>query len=438
MSLYHALAYLAIAYYLLLYSVHLVVLAMGYWAARRWKHAGYIEEAHRLSRSPLVPPVTIVAELGAMGDDAVRWVDHALSHRFPQLEVMVMCREHDDPGIDLLVKAYYLRRVDRVYRKVLDSPEPHEVYQSDDRRLTLAVAHGARGGELLNLALNLARYPLFAVADRCSFMAEDALLRMVRPFMESEACAPAVMGVEIPLDMENDDMLPPRRVTRFCLVESLRIQMGYMAGAPYLGGPAATYDSFTLYRKEDLFAAKGFNEASSVLEARMDMTLRLHRLMIGDRKRYRFVFLPQLVARRSFPRTWREQVREVEERKRATRRSLASHNDMFLRRRYGLLGMAHLPAFWFFVNLAPPIGLAAFSLTLLFVALGMVRWVSLIVFLGAFTVYPALVGLLAVAAARRELGILRGQGALLYVYAFLAQLWFRQLSSLAAMVGRRR
>ena len=41
------------------------------------------------------------------------------------------------------------------------------------------------------------------------------------------------------------------------------------------------------------------------------------------------------------------------------------------------------------------------------------------------------------AAARRELGILKGQGALLYGYALFAQLWFRQLSNLAAYVARR-
>ncbi|MBC7229782.1 MAG: glycosyltransferase family 2 protein [Actinobacteria bacterium] len=436
MSLYNVLAYLAIAYYLLLYSLHLQLLLMGYRAARRWRFTGYIEEAHRLSRSALVPPVSIAVDIDATGDDPVRWVDHVLAHRFPRLEVLVLCRDLEDSRADLLVRTYYLRRVDRVYRKALDAPSPERVYQSDDRRLTLATAGGARTGELLNLALNLARYPLFGVADRSSYLAEDALLRMVRPFMEAEACAPAVMGVEIPLEMEGDHLLPPRRITRFSLMESLRWQLGYLAGSPYLGGPAVASGAFVLYRKEDLVSAGGFLPDSRVPEAEMDMTLRLHRLMRESGRHYRFAFLPQLVARRCFPRTWGEHVREVAEMRRGMKRSFASHADMLLRRGYGWLGMVHLPAFWLFVNLAPALGLAAFSLSLLFFVLGLVGWPVFAAFLAAFALYPALVGVLAVAAARRELDILGGQGALLYGYAFLTQVWFRQFSALARYGSR--
>jgi hypothetical protein len=47
--------------------------------------------------------------------------------------------------------------------------------------------------------------------------------------------------------------------------------------------------------------------------------------------------------------------------------------------------------------------------------------------------YPALVGVGAVAVARRGLGILKGQGVALFGYAFLAQFWYRQLIGLAPL-----
>ena len=50
--------------------------------------------------------------------------------------------------------------------------------------------------------------------------------------------------------------------------------------------------------------------------------------------------------------------------------------------------------------------------------------------------YPAMVGVGAVIAARREMGILKGQGGILYGYAFMAQLWFRQFSTLAPIFAR--
>ncbi|MBN2028539.1 MAG: glycosyltransferase family 2 protein [Actinobacteria bacterium] len=431
MTAYHILAYLAIAYYIGLYSVNMLHLLVGYRAAMRWKKMGYLEEAHRLSRSRIVPPITLAADLDSVGEDSVQWVDHVLSQRFPEMEVIVTFRHDDDERVKELIGNYFLRRVDRVYRRTLEAPEAIEVYQSDDRRLMLVRTHGATSGDSLNLALDLSRYPVFGIADRSPRLEDDSLLCMVRPLMEGEVTVPAVMGVELPLDMEREDLLPPRRMTRFALMESLRVQLGYMAGAPYFGGPVTAYGSLILYRKKDLTDAGGFKPGLSCMEAEMDMSLRLHRLMHDRKRKYRFVFLPQLVVQRPFPRSLRECFDDFRARQQAISTALSSETGMMYRARYGRIGMIQLPSFWLFVKMAPLLGFAAFTISILLFAFGRVGWPVFAVFLASATLYPALVGAGAVVAARRELGILKGQGAALYGYAFLAQFWYRQLISLA-------
>jgi cellulose synthase/poly-beta-1,6-N-acetylglucosamine synthase-like glycosyltransferase len=431
MTAYYVLAYMAITYYLVLYSVHMLHLIVGYRAAMRWKKMGYLEEAHRLSRSKIVPPITLVADLESTGEDSVQWVDHVLSQRFPEMEVLVVFRHGDDERVKGLIRTYYLRRVDRVYRRTLEAPEALEVYQSDDRRLTLVRTDGAAGGDSLNLALNLSHYPLFGVADRSPRLEDDSLLCMVRPLMEGEVIVPAVMGVELPLDMERENLLPPRRITRFALMESLRVQLGYMAGAPYFGGPVAANGSLILYRKRDLLDAGGFKPGLSCMGAEMDMSLRLHRLMHEKERRYRFVFLPQMVVRRPFPRNLKECFDDFRERQEGISTALWSETSMLFKARYGRVGMVQLPSFWLFVKMAPVLGFAAYALSILFFAFGRVGWPVFATFLASATLYPALVGAGAVVAARRELGILKGQGAALYGYAFLTQFWYRQLISLA-------
>ncbi|RJP32021.1 MAG: glycosyltransferase family 2 protein [Actinobacteria bacterium] len=437
MTAYYVLAYIAIIYYLVLYSIHMLHLIIGYRAAMRWKKMGYLEETHRLSRSRIVPPLTLVADLESIGEDSAQWVDHVLSQRFAEMEVLLVFRQGDDEGARELIRTYHLRRVDRVYRRTLEAPEALEVYQSDDRSLTLVRTHGAPGSDSLNLALNLSHYPLFGVADRSPRLEDDALLCMVRPLMEGEVSVPAVMGVELPLDMARNDLLPPRRITRFALMESLRVQLGYMAGAPYLGGPVAAYASFIMYRKKDLVGAGGFKPGLSCLGAEMDMSLRLHRLMREAGRDYRFVFLPQLVVRRRFPCNLKECFEDFRERQAGISQALRSEIRMLFNARYGRVGMVHLPSFWLFVKMAPVLGFAAFALSILFFAFGRVGWPVFVAFLASATLYPALVGTGAVIAARRELGILRGQGAALYGYAFLTQFWYRQLISLAPFLGRR-
>ena len=430
MTAYHILAYLAIAFYVMLYSGHMLYLLLGYKAALRWKKLGYLEEAHRLSRSDMVPPLSIIADLGLIGDDTVQWVDHVLAQRFPELEVIIMYEAEAEAEARSLIETFFLRRVDRVYKRALDSPRPREVYQSDDRRLMLVRTQGAERGASLNLALDLASYPLVAVTGQDVKMEDDALICMVRPFMEGDTKTPGVMGVELPSQMEKENLLPPRRITRFALMESLRVQLGYLAGAPYIEGPVIAYGSLLLYRKKDLQAAGGFDPDLPLMGAEMDMTLRLHKLMLEAKERYRYVFLPQLVARRPFSQSWTEYFDQSREQQRGISSAFWAERDMLFRARYGRMGMLHLPLFWLFINLAPIIGFAAYVIVILFFIMGKIGWPVLVAFLLSTIILPAIVGVGAVTAARRELGILGGQGILLYGYAFMTQIWFRQLTTL--------
>jgi len=432
LSIYQFLAYLAVVYYLIYYSIHSLFLALGYREASRWKKLGYLEETHRLSRSELVPPVSLVIELHTGGEEAVGWVDHALAQRFPETETIVMCRPGNEEMIATLVGTYFLRRVDRVYKRVLEAPQPLAVFQSDDRRLVLVLMETESRGKALNMAVNLSRYPLVAVAGRGVRLEEDALLRLVRPFMMGERYAPLAMGVSLPLDMEEGNQLPPRRVTRFALMESLRVQLAYQAGAPSLGGPVATYSPLMVFRKEDLVAAGGFDNRLPFMGAEAEMTLRLHRSMRDRGKAYRFAFLPQLLSRRPFPRTWRDHFRESGARRRGIADALWSGRDMLLKARYGYLGTLYIPIFWLFIQFAAAVDIAAYAAVISFFILGKIGWGFLAAFLAASLAYPAVVGVGAVAAARHELEILGGHGALLYGYAASTQLWFRQITALAA------
>jgi hypothetical protein len=434
--LFSLLACLAIAYYLALYSVQMFHLFLGYRAALYWKKLGYEAESSRLYRSDLVPPISLVNELSFM-DDPGRWVDQLFSEHFPELELLIMYGDAEERRAQELVKTYFLRRVDRVYRRSIRSAQPLEVFQSDDRRLSLVHTEAIPRGARLNLAINMSRYPLLGVAGDRIELERDVLIRMVRPFMEGSARVPVVMGMELPLEMEADNLLPARRITRYCLMESLRIQLGYFSGASSLGGPVTCYSPLMLFRKKDLVEAGGFDAAMPAVKAEMDMLLRLHRSLLGQKTDYRLVYLPQAVARRPFPEKWRDHVLELRARRENISAVLWAEKDMVFKPRFRRLGMLDLPAYWLFVKLMPLLGFCAYAAVITFFALGRITWPIFAGFLVSSMAYPALVGVGAVIAARRELGILKGQGGLLYGYAFMTQVWFRQLSNLAPIVSGR-
>lgn len=429
MDVYHILVWVAVGYYVLVYATHLVHLVVGRTEVLKWKIMGYSEEAHRLSRGMKVPPLTLIADMRRVGGDHVVWVDRLLSQRFPRLELILL---YPDWGEDALkvVEAFYLRQLDFVFPRLLPAPSPLGVFQSEDRRLVLVRAPQEEEGALLNMAVNLSRYPLLGLVNGEVRLEADALLRLVKPFMEGEAVV-AAAGMEWPVEDAEGDGLPAKTVTRFSFAESLRTQLGYLAGTGFLGGPGILFGSLVIYPRRALVEAGGFEPRSSLPEAEADMTMRLHRLMRRTGRRYRVAFLPQVVLRRAFPRSWREHVREYREGRKAVGSALWASRDMLFRPSYGSLGLVQLPAFWLNIRLAPLIGLCAHAVCLASIAAGKVGWVPLAAFLGASMFLPGLVGAGAVAVARGELGLLKGRGILLYGYAFLAHFWFRQLTTLA-------
>ena len=410
MAAYSVLIYLAIIYYLALYSIQMFHLLVGYRAALYWKKLGYPEETQRLARSEMVPPISVVNDLDFMGSDPAEWVDKLLSQRFPELELLIMYGGEDDERVEDLIKTYFLRRIDRVARRCIEAPVPLEVFQSDDRRLSLVRTEKVRRGASLNLALDMSRYPLVAVVGDGVRLEEDALIRLVRPLMEGQVRVPVAMGMELPLEMEAEDLLPPRRITKYSLMESLRVQLGYQVGAPYLGGPVTSYSPLILFRKKDLLEAGGFDPAMSCRKAEMDMLLRLHRVLREEKKAYRFIYLPQPMVRRPFPESWSDYTRQLKERRNSISTVLWAERDMLFRARYGRLGLIQLPAFWIFVNLLPILGFFAYTIAIVFFATGHIEWPLFAVFLLSSMGYPALVGVGAVVEARRELGIFKGQG----------------------------
>jgi cellulose synthase/poly-beta-1,6-N-acetylglucosamine synthase-like glycosyltransferase len=402
-------------------------------AASRWKQFGYEEETHRLARSELVPPVSLIADLEGLAMEPVEWLDVILSQRFPDYEVIVLYGEEQREEAERVADAFFLRGVDRVYRRVLGPPPPRGVLQSGDRRIVLVERKGPRGGASLNLAVDLCRFPLVAVLDGTVLLEDDALLCLTRPFMENRECA-AAMGLELPVEMETHDRLPRRQVTRFSLMESLRIQLGYLAGAPYLGGPVTAYASMMLFRRDFLVELGGFDPDLPPPAAQMDVFLRGHMSARSGKAGFRPAFVIRPVARRDFPLTWGEHFAQARRFHLGVSMALRRSRNALFRRQYGRFGLMMLPFFRWFVHMAGILGFLFHLAVIVPFLLGRLSWPFLVAFLAGCLGLPSLAGVGSLDIARRRAGILRGRGVLLFAYAVLAQLWFRQATTLAAVV----
>ena len=75
--------------------------------------------------------------------------------------------------------------MDKVYRRSIETEPVRAIYGTLEHP-SLLVIDKEKGGksDALNAGINLSRYPLFCSVDADSVIEDNALLRVVKPFME--------------------------------------------------------------------------------------------------------------------------------------------------------------------------------------------------------------------------------------------------------------
>ena len=103
---------------------------------------------------------------------------------YRELEIVVINDGSADRTLAELTEAFGLRRLDRVYRRSVKTGEVRGIYGSLEVP-NLVVIDKDRGGraDALNAGINLSRYPLICPVESGTFLEDDALLQVVRPFL---------------------------------------------------------------------------------------------------------------------------------------------------------------------------------------------------------------------------------------------------------------
>src|SRR4029450_1140171 len=173
-----------------------------------------------------------------------------------------------DATLERLIKAFDLRQTDRVYRRTLPTSKVRGIYASLEVP-NLTVVDKEKGGksDALNTGINISPYPLFRSVDADSVIEENALLRVVKPFMEHPEEMVAVGGiVRIVNGCEVRDGRVVRvgvaRVTRrilsvFQVVEYLRAFLSGRIGWSVLRSLLIISGAFGLYKKNEVIAVGG-------------------------------------------------------------------------------------------------------------------------------------------------------------------------------------
>ena len=347
-----------LAYFVLVNSWYAVLLVSATLAMRTHVLRIRGESRWRVLGSSVAPSISVLTPAYNEANTIVESLSALLGLHYPNLEVVVVNDGSTDGTLEVLRERFDLVPVQPVYRRVLPTRPVTAIYRS---RLNpwLIVMDKENGGKAdsLNAALNAASGELVCAIDADTLIEQDALQRMVRPFLV-RADVVAVGGTiriangsRIESGRVTDARVPTRALGGFQVVEYLRAFLFGRLGWNSLGGNLIISGAFGLFRREEMRDAGGYQ--SDTVGEDIEIVVRLRRMSYERRGPGRVEFIPDPVAWTEAPEALGALGRQRDRWQRGLADVLWTHRRILFNPRYRELGLVVFPYFVFVELFAP-------------------------------------------------------------------------------------
>jgi cellulose synthase/poly-beta-1,6-N-acetylglucosamine synthase-like glycosyltransferase len=363
-----------IVYFFFINTVYLTLLFISIVQIHREKKNRYTFDLDQAFKFRLLPPVTIILPAYNEEKTIVDSVRSLLFVKYPSYELLVVNDGSRDNTLKVLIDSFNLIETDYVYRNSIPTEKVESIYISTEHR-SLVVIDKKNGGkaDALNAGINISRYPYFCAIDADSILGEDALAKLIMPFVHDPVRTTAVGGV---VKAANGAIIEKGRLLRERLTGNLLVIMQTVeyARSFFMGrmGLSAVNSlliisgAFGIFRKEDVLKVAGYKRKS--LGEDMLLVVNLHKLKRQEGKPYRIAFVHDTVCWTEIPSNFKVLKKQRVRWQMGLLESIAENRDMFLNPRYGNIGLFSLP-FYFFSEIIPPflelLGYAVIGLGLL-------------------------------------------------------------------------
>lgn len=408
---------------------------------RQWQEATN-EDLERSMRSDALPPISVLMPAYNMGPNIVESVLAQLTLRYPHHEVIVINDGSKDDTLGRLVEEFDLYEVPPAIPRRLETAVVRGYYRSR-KAPGLLVIDKENGGkaDALNAGLSASRYPLVVAADADTMIAEDALLRLARPFLLGDPVVAAggtirvANGCRIEHARVTGARMPRNLLAALQVPEYLRAFLFGRIGWNRIGGNLIVSGAFGLFRRDRLIEIGGYHTGSVVED--LDLIVRLHRHMRELGVEYSIPLVPDPVAWTEVPADIGTLSRQRERWHRGLIMTMITHRDMLFRPRYGPLGFLHVPFFILGEMMAPVVELVGYIFTIIGISIGAISWAFAGLFLMAALGYGLTLTLWAIVLEQATFRMYRRPGdfARLLGCALLEPLGYRQLTVLWRLRG---
>lgn len=357
---------LVILYFVAVNSVYLVSTVFAFFALRRHSARMMSFDLDDLITSGEPPPVTLLVPAYNEEVTVVSAVRSLLTLNYTEYDVVVINDGSTDRTLDVLAEEFNLAEADRVPTGKVSSASVRAIYRSR-RYSNLWVIDKENGGksDALNAGLRFCQTPLFCALDADTLLERDALIRIVRPFLEDGATVAAggILRIGNGCVVEDGQIkqvrLPRQYLARLQVVEYMRAFLAGRMGWDAVGASLIISGAFGMFRRATVVAAGGYS--TDTVGEDMELIVRLHRHCRESGGRYRIAFVPDPVAWTECPATMMSLGRQRRRWQRGMVQTLFKHRKMLFNHRYGRIGMVAFPYFFFLEMMGPAIEVLGYT-----------------------------------------------------------------------------
>lgn len=355
--------YYVLFYFFALNAVYLLTCLLAYRYLRRYMRQLKSVDVEELIASAGAPPITLVAPAYNEEATCVEATRSLLTLRYPEYEVMVVNDGSKDNTLKKLIETFDMALASRSPTSSLPTAKIRGIYHSR-RHHNLWVIDKENGGkaDTLNAGINFCRTPLFCGMDADSLLERDALIRIVRPFLEDARTVAAggiiriVNGCTVHAGMVTEVRMPDNYLARIQVLEYLRAYLAGRMGWDVINATLVISGAFGLFRRSTVVDAGGYatsRTSFSTVGEDMELVVKLHRHCRERKIPYRVTFVPDPVAWTECPETLRVLGRQRDRWQRGLIEVMVYHIKMLFNPRYGVIGLLAFPYFFFLEMLGP-------------------------------------------------------------------------------------
>ncbi|ASJ92516.1 glycosyl transferase [Porphyrobacter sp. CACIAM 03H1] len=294
--------------------------------------------------SDQAPPIAVIAPAYNEELTVVESVRSLLALHYPSFEVLLVNDGSKDGTLARVIAEFGLKRVGCYIDDSVTHQPIRGFYASPDlpRLLVIDKENGGKA-DALNAGINAARSPLFCAIDADSILETDALLRVVRPFIDYPDKTVAVGGT---IRIANGCTIDTGRVTGvrlprnfLALVQIMeylraflmaRLALGQMQALTVISG------AFGLFSRQRVVEVGGYSHGT--VGEDMELVIKLHRHMRDLKLPYRIDFIPEPVCWTECPEDLGVLARQRSRWQRGALECFVKHRDMTFNPRYGRIG----------------------------------------------------------------------------------------------------